>query len=468
MTMKRNWEGQKVLIIGAARQGLALARYLATRGAQVTLNDQRPASQLSNALEALKGLSQNAQVRWEVGGHPLTLLDQADLVCISGGVPLTLPITKEAIRRNLPLTNDSQIFFEAVQAPVIGITGSAGKTTTTTLLWNMAQFLAGATGKKAWVGGNIGLPLIEYVDQIQPDDLVVVELSSFQLEQMTVSPAISVVLNITPNHLDRHVTLEAYTAAKARILAFQSATDTAVLNREDAGAWGLKSLVKGRLITFGIEQPAPGLAGTYIRDGKIWYSDGVQEIELMNQNLVLLRGKHNLLNVLAACAAAMAARWPTNAMKAGVERFYGVAHRLEYVGDRRGAAWYNDSIATAPERTIAAIQAFDEPLVLLLGGRDKKIPWDKLARLVHQRVDHVVVFGEAAGTILQALGTIQPGDRLQTIDQVAGLQTAVQAASSIVQAGDVVLLSPGGTSFDEFTDFEERGERFREWVKALS
>lgn len=467
MTVKQDWTGKKVLIIGAARQGLALARYLSTRGALVTLNDQRPASQLAKAIESLRSLPENAQVRWELGGHPLSLLDHVDLVCVSGGVPLTLTLITEAIRRGLPLTNDTQIFFEAVQAPVIGITGSAGKTTTTTLVGRMAEYYARITGRKAWVGGNIGAPLIEYTDHILPDDLVVVEISSFQLDQMTLAPSIGAVLNITPNHLDRHVTLEAYTAAKSRMLIYQTASDTAVLCREDPGSWDLKKLVKGKLVTFGFGRPAAGLAGTYIRDHRIWFSNGNDEIELVRKNEVHLRGEHNMLNVLAACAIAGAAGWPADAIRAGIEGFSGVAHRLEYIGDRGGAAWYNDSIATAPERTIAAIQSFTEPLVLLLGGRDKKLPWDKLASLVHQRVDHVIAFGEAADIILQAIGPIQPGGRLQTIDRAVGLQPAVQIASSVAQPGDVVLLSPGGTSFDEFSDFEERGERFREWVKAL-
>jgi UDP-N-acetylmuramoylalanine--D-glutamate ligase len=468
--MKHNWANQKILIIGAARQGLALARYLAAQGAQVTLNDQRSETQLHSAMESLE----NLPVRWVVGEHPLSLLDSTDLVCISGGVPLTLPIVAETVRRGIPLTNDSQIFFEAVQAPVIGITGSAGKTTTTTLVGRMAQHYAAASGKKAWIGGNIGLPLIEFVDQIQPADLVIVELSSFQLEQMTISPQISVLTNLTPNHLDRHGTMEAYAAAKARIFTFQSNGDTAVLNREDPGAWALRNQVLGKLITFGLQQPAAGLAGTYIRDGVLCYCNGQQETSLMAQELIQLRGEHNLRNALAACAIALAAGWPVESLRAGIEGFGGVAHRLEFVGSVRGADWYNDSIATAPERAMAAIQAFAEtaelpvPLVLLLGGRDKKLPWEKLAEMLHQRVDHVVVFGEAAEKILQAIGPLRPGSRLQSIDHAQGLQAAVALAAAVVQPGDVVLLSPGGTSFDEFYDFEERGERFREWVKVLS
>jgi len=469
--MKQNWTGQSILIIGAARQGLALARFLAARGAQVTLNDMRTPDQMKTTIQSMREQPGGERVQWALSGHPLDLLDQADLVCISGGVPLSLPIIQEAAHRGLPLTNDSQIFMEAVQAAVIGITGSAGKTTTTTLVGRMAEAYAGEPGgrqaRKAWLGGNIGRPLVEYVDEIQPVDLVVVELSSFQLELMTISPWMSVVLNITPNHLDRHGTLAEYTAAKARILKFQSREDIAVLNRDDPGAWELRSQVAGRLVSFGWQRPISGEPGTFLESGQIMFCDGQRDMQLMSQDLVRLRGEHNLRNVLAACAIACAASWPVHAIRRGVQDFTGVAHRLELVAVHNGAAWYNDSIATAPERTIAAIEAFEEPLILLLGGRDKNLPWDKLAGILQQRVKHVVLFGEAAGKIQQAIGGLQTGIRLETIRREPNLRAAVQAAASLTQAGDVVLLSPGGTSFDEFSDFEERGERFREWVNAL-
>jgi UDP-N-acetylmuramoylalanine--D-glutamate ligase len=461
---KRNWAGVKVLIIGAARQGLALARFLAARGAAVTLNDQHTPDQLQAEMQSMAGLP----VTWVLGGHPLELLDQAELVCVSGGVPLTLPIVTEAQRRGLPLTNDSQIFIEAVPAPVIGITGSAGKTTTTTLVGRAAEAAAKTGGMKAWVGGNIGLPLVEYVEEIQPEDLVLVELSSFQLELMNVSPQVAAVLNITPNHLDRHGTLEAYTAAKARTLAFQLAADTAVLNREDPAAWALRDKVRGRLVTFGTRRPEAGLPGTFTENGSLYYTDGKQEMELLEEPQIRLRGAHNLLNVLAAGAIICAAGMPADSLRSAVENFNGVAHRLEFVRTWQGADWYNDSKATSPAETIAAIQAFDEPLVLLLGGRDKDLPWDKLAELAHQRIDHIVVFGEAAEKIFQALGPVQPGRRLKSIRRETGLKAAVDAAASVVQPGHIVLLSPGGTSFDEFKDFEQRGERYREWVRALS
>ncbi len=451
------------MILGAARQGQALARYLAGRGARVVLNDQRPAAQLQEAQAALAGLP----ITWVTGGHPLQALEQVDLVCISGGVPLELPIIAEAVRRGVTLSNDSQIFMEEVPCPTVGITGSAGKTTTTTLVGRMAQAGLGSS-RRAWVGGNIGNPLIAQLDEMKPDDLAILELSSFQLEQMSLSPNVAAVLNVTPNHLDRHGTMEAYTAAKARILAFQSPQDVAVLGREDLGAWALAEKVRGRLVTFSLSEPLEGVDGAYLDAGTLFLRAGETDLPVMPAAEIRLRGTHNLLNVLAACAIAHAAGLSPQAMLAGVKDFGGVPHRLQRIAAWGGAEWYNDSIATAPERSMAAIHSFSEPLVLLAGGRDKNLPWDTFAALVHERVDHLVVFGEAAGLILGAVGPQQPGKRPFTVTRCSHLREAVRAAAEVVQPGDVVLLSPGGTSYDEFKDFEERGERFVKWVKELS
>jgi UDP-N-acetylmuramoylalanine--D-glutamate ligase len=458
----KNWNGQRVLIIGAARQGLALARFLSRQGAQVTLNDQRPAEKLQAVMDDMASFG----VAWALGEHPLSLLDATDLVCLSGGVPLTLPLVQEAVRRGLPLSNDSQIFMEAVPCPVIGITGSSGKTTTTTLVGRMAA-AALEPAVKVWVGGNIGLPLIDHLHKIQPEDLVVLELSSFQLEQMTISPQIGAVLNITPNHLDRHGTFEAYTAAKARLVEHQQPGDTIILGREDQGAWSLAERVRGRLVTFGFQRPPQGQTGTFVENDRIYLQHNDEDFVLMPQEIVKLRGAHNVLNTLAACAIAYAAGFPAEAMVEGVRDFRGVPHRLEYIRSLRGAAWYNDSIATAPERTLAAIRSFDEPLVLLLGGRDKDLPWEELADEVRRRVDHVILFGEAAPKIASAIGPIINGTRL-TLNRCESLEQAVQVAAQIAETGDVVLLAPGATSFDEFRDFEERGEVFRSWVQELS
>jgi UDP-N-acetylmuramoylalanine--D-glutamate ligase len=456
-----DWNGKRVLVLGAARQGLALARWLSLHGARVTLSDMRSEADLHMARQSLA----EYPIDWALGGHPLELLDSTDVLCPSGGVPLTLPIVAEAVKRGIPLSNDSQIFMEAVPCKTIGITGSAGKTTTTTLVGNMAKT---AYGEKTYVGGNIGDPLINYVDNMKTDHLAIVELSSFQLDQMTISPNVAAILNITPNHLDRHGTMEAYTAAKAHILEFQSERDAAILGRDDKGAWSLRKEVRGKLYTFSLDELEEGLNGAYLHDGLLNLRDGNAYLPLILREKISLRGDQNVSNVLAAFAIGHAAGFPLDAMLEAVEEFRGVPHRLELVRELRGVSWYNDSTATAPERSMAAIRAFDEPIVLLLGGRDKDLPWEDLLRLVRERVDHVVLFGEAAEKIektAQSLGLRENGFKLMRVN---GLQEAVIKAAEIAESGDVVLLSPGGTSFDEFKDFAERGERFREWVLALS
>ena len=485
--MMMGWKGKRVVVIGAARQGVALSRFLVSQGAQVVLNDQRKAEELSNATQSLSDIPPE-KIRWIFGGHPFEVLDGADLVCLSGGISISMPLVVEARGRGIPLSNDSQIFLEVAPCRVIGITGSAGKTTTTTLVGRMAQAAieqenvvknnpsgrisdnsASFYPSKVWVGGNIGSPLITSVDKMSLNDLAVMELSSFQLEIMDRSPQVAAILNITPNHLDRHPTMEAYTTAKARILDYQTPDDVSILGRDDRGAWDLAEKVKGRLYSFGMLPLDSSQNGTYCRDGSLYLKVGDKEYFLMDRFLILLRGEHNLLNVLAASAVCAAADLPIAAMRAGVEGFRGVPHRLELVRTWKGVSWYNDSIATAPERSIAAIRSFEEPLVLLAGGRDKNLPWGDFATLVRQRIDHLVLFGEAAYKIEQAVEAVnvEENDRPFTLTRCKGLQQAVMEARRVAEPGDVVLLSPGGTSFDEFRDFEERGEAFRQWVMDL-
>ena len=459
--MKTNWTGTRVLILGAARQGLALARWLSLHGARVTLSDMRSEAELRVARESLA----EYPIHWALGGHPLELLDSTDMLCPSGGVPLTLPIISEAVKRGIPLSNDSQIFMEAVPCQTIGITGSAGKTTTTTLVGRMAK---NAYGEKAYIGGNIGDPLISYVDNMKVDDIAILEISSFQLDQMTISPNVAAILNITPNHLDRHGTMEAYTAAKKRILKFQGKDDVAVLGRDDRGAWSLRNEVHGKLYTFSLSELEEGLDGTYLQDGLLNLRDGDAYLPLILREKISLRGDHNVSNVLAAFAIGHASGFPLDAMLDAVEDFHGVPHRLELVRELRGVRWYNDSTSSAPERSMAAIRAFDEPIVLLLGGRDKDLPWEELMQLVSERVDHVVLFGEAADKIQKTVASLRLGANRFTLTRASGLREAVARAAEVAESGDVVLLSPGGTSFDEFKDFAERGERFREWVQELS
>ena len=461
----KNYTRKKIVIMGAARQGQALARFFTKRGAQVVLTDTREKEQLSEELAVLE----NLPVSLDLGGHHPEILDGADLVCVSGGVPLTIPFIQEALIQRIPLSNDSQIFLEECPCMVAGITGSAGKSTTTALAGLMAKttFEMKSNRQKAWVGGNIGNPLIDYLDQIGEDDLAIMELSSFQLELMKNSPQVAAVLNITPNHLDRHHSMDAYIDAKSHILWFQKADDIAILNRDDEISWDLVREIKGDLISFGLNKPDSRANGTFVDQDSVWLQIGREKLKMFPVEWIQLRGKHNLYNVLAASAIAAATTLALPAIQSAVEEFRGIPHRLETVRELNGVTWINDSIATAPERTIAALESISEPIVLLLGGRDKDLPWDKLANIVRNKVERVIVFGEAAAIINEAIGPRKPGQYLKSVVTTKDLAEALKTAQIQAQAGEVVLLSPGGTSYDAFKDFEERGQFFRDWVNQL-
>jgi UDP-N-acetylmuramoylalanine--D-glutamate ligase len=457
----QEWSGRKVVVLGLARQGKALSQYLAEKGAHVVVSDLKNAEELAVEREELA----EWPIAYVLGEHPMNLLENTSVVFVSGGVPLGLPIIQEAKNLGIRLSNDSQLFLEICPAPIIGITGSAGKSTTTALVGRMAELEADASGTSAWVGGNIGRPLLWDVDHIHPHDWVVLELSSFQLELMDISPHIAALLNLSPNHLDRHKTMDAYVRAKSRILLYQSEDDIAILNREDPETWELRHRIKGRLISFGLSVEGMD-EGTYIKDGWIcWRKEGEEQL-LCSVEEIPIRGEHNVENVLAACAIAMGARFPKDVVVAGIREFTGLPHRLEFVREVEGVAWYDDSIATSPDRSIAAMRSFDEPLVLLAGGRDKDLSWEEFSKVVFERVDHLILFGEAANKIAQAIVSV-PGERPFSMDICEGLLEAVRKASDVAETGDVVLLAPGGTSFDEFIDFVDRGERFKEWVEAL-
>lgn len=450
--------GKHVVILGLARQGKALARFAADVGARVTVSDLRPAAHLQSSLDELQDLG----IETVLGEHPLSLLDTADVLAISGGVPADLPLVVEARRRGLPVTNDALEFARRCPCLVIGITGSAGKTTTTALTGCMGE----RSGRRTWVGGNIGRPLISDLAEMRPDDLVVMELSSFQLELWDTSPQVAAVLNVTPNHLDRHQTMAAYTQAKANILRFQGPDGVAVLSADDPGAFGLGDCVRGRRRLFSWRRPVDD--GAFVQDGAIWLREGQKEQAVCPVEAIPLRGRHNVLNALAATCLADAAGVPLEAIRAAVTSFTGVEHRLEVVGVINGVQYVNDSIATAPERALAALASFTEPIILLAGGRDKKLEWAEWARCVRQRVKTVILFGELAGLLEQWLARPEladlPRPRLVRVGEMA---EALQTAARLAQPGDVVLLSPGGTSFDAYVDFAERGEHFRQLVEHL-
>ena len=458
------WRGRRVLVVGAARQGLAMARYLARHAARVRLNDRKPWKALTEARAALADLP----IEWVTGGHPLEALAEVEAVFVSGGVPLQLPLIQEAFRRGIPVYSDAHLFLEVAVCPVVGITGAAGKTTTTTLLGRMARQAEGRLYRRVWVLGNIGPPLMDYADQLAPEDLAVVELSSFQLEPARLSPEVGVVLNITPNHLDRHGTMEAYIAAKANILRHQGPRDWAVLGHEEPNAWGLRRKAPGRLAAFGLKPAPQPVPQVFLQEGWFVFRDAAgRAVPLFSQSLVRLVGEHNLRNVAAASMAGLLAGLDPQALAQGLEGFTGVPHRLEIVLERNGVTWVNDSIATTPARAMAGIRAFaGRPLILLAGGKDKDLPWEDWAAVVREHVDVLVVFGPAREKIFQALERV-PGERPREVIEARGLRDAVEAAAQRVRPGYVVLLSPGAASFDEFPNFEVRGQRFREWVQEV-
>ncbi len=467
--MAHELRGKRVLVLGFARQGQALARWLPTQGAQVIVNDQQTAQQLQLHEAEYPG------VRFVLGDHPADLAEEVDLVCVSGGVPLELPVIRAAHERGVLITNDAQLFMERCPAPVVGITGSAGKTTTSSLTAAMFK----NAGFNTWVGGNTGDVLLDSLAQMTQADVVVMELSSFQLDLMTTSPTVAAVLNITPNHMDRHGSMQAYIDAKSNILQHQRATDYAVLSDDDAVSKSLEVAANGEIVNFSARTMLAD--GAFLAGDRLLVSgnasfDGRPHV-ICERKDIPLRGDHNILNVLAACAMAgcygLAADRPgveTEIMTETIKSFKAVPHRLEVVREHEGITYINDSIATAPERLIAALRAFKEPLVLLIGGADKNLPWDEAIFLALQKARHIVVFGkpgekQVSDKAMKLLNL--RGAKDDVVTRVLDLPAAVERAHEVAQAGDVVLLSPGGTSYDAYKDFAERGEHFRQLVMDL-
>jgi UDP-N-acetylmuramoylalanine--D-glutamate ligase len=438
---------ERALVIGLAREGVDLTRFLTARGAHVVVADTKPPESLQESISQLD--SEN--VTYRLGGHSLEDLNGVDVVYASPGVPPENPLLREAERRGVRQSSLVELFFALCPAPIVGITGSAGKSTTTSLIGEMFV----EAGRHVFVGGNIGKPLLGKLAEMSPNSWVVMELSSFQLEPLRVSPHIALITNVTPNHLDRHPSMEAYWAAKGQILAHQSANDWAVLNADDE--WSRRYTARGRQLSFSLEQP---VEGAYLASDQVVLAGK----PLLHMKEIPLRGRHNVANVLAACATAHAADIPREAMVTAIKRFRGVPHRLQTVDKRNGVIYVDDSIATAPERSIAALKAYHEPIVLIAGGRDKHLPMDDWAALIAARVKHVVLLGEMSDLVEAALR--RQGYTATT--HTSSMNEAVAAAARVAQPGDVVLLSPGGTSYDMYKDFEERGHDFARAVSELT
>lgn len=441
----------KAVVVGLAREGVALARYLAAHGDVVTVTDVKPADQLRPEIEQLV----DVPVTYELGGHSSDLLDGADSVYLSAGIrPHEPPFLG---RSNL--SSLTELFFERCPAPIVGITGSAGKTTTTTLI---GQMLEQGT-RRTWVGGNIGRPLINELDEITAEDVVVLELSSFQLNRLQRSPHIAVVTNITPNHLDWHNdSMQEYIDAKANIVSHQSSTDLAILNAADKESNALAARTPARVLRWNDKDAA-------LKGDRLILRGHDAEYEICRAGELQIPGRHNVDNVMAAGLTAFTCGISPQAIREVAIHFTGVQHRLQLVRELNGVAYYNDSIATAPERTLAALAVFEQPIVLIAGGRDKHLPLEELADEATRKVKSVVLLGEATDLLRAAFEAAKERNHSAqpAIRQVHDLSEAVCVASRAAAPGDVVLLSPACTSYDQFKDFEERGREFVRVVEAL-
>jgi UDP-N-acetylmuramoylalanine--D-glutamate ligase len=387
------------------------------------------------------------------------------MVFVSQGVPLDIPAVVAASERGIPLSSMTRLFLERCTGHIIGITGSSGKSTTTSLVGAMFA----AAGKRHVVGGNIGVGLLSLLDQVTPETWVVLEVSHTQLELIGRSPHLACVLNITPNHLDRY-TWPDYVALKRTLLRYQTAEDIAVLNLDDPQSSAMAEEAQGEVVWFSRGDSVPG-DGAFLREGRAMWRRGGREIDVLPAADIPMRGEHNVSNVLAAVAVASRCDVTPEDMAKAVRDFQAMPHRLELVARIEGADYYNDSIATTPERALAGMRSFEEPLVLLLGGREKHLPLEDLAAEACRRCRGVVFFGESGPALeeaVEAAATAYPGPQRPVMSRMHSLAEAVEVARAMAQPGDVVLLSPACASFDAYENFERRGEEFRRLVRSLA
>jgi len=446
-------EGKRVLVVGLARSGRAAAGLLHRRGAVVMVSDSRPPWSFGQEIPGLLA----DKIGIEFGQHGVETALAQDLIVVSPGVPWDLPALVAARERGIPVVAEVEAGSWFLRGDLVGVTGSNGKTTTTSLIGRMLE----TSEIRTLVGGNIGVPLTSMVDESTDESTVVAELSSFQLEGTeSLHPRVAVILNITPNHLDRHPSLEAYVEAKARILRNQTTDDYAVLNADDPVVMSLADRVRAQKVFFSRSQDLP--EGLLISEGKVVYRVAHLERELFSPRDVRLRGLFNLENVLAASAAACVLGADFDVLGKAVRDFRGVEHRLEPVGEVLGVEFYNDSKATSVDATAKALAAFEGGVHLILGGKDKGAPYAPIVPLLKGRVREVLLIGAAAGRIAAELaGTVE-------LVQAGDLESATRQAFQHARKGDVVLLSPACSSYDQFQDFEHRGRAFKALVETLA
>ena len=442
--------GKKIVVVGMARTGIATARFLLDRGARVTISEAKPAAQLPD--EAL-ALAQQG-VLLETGGHRMETVRSAELIVVSPGVPLDIAPLRAADNSGIEVISEIELAYRFLQTPLIAITGTNGKTTTTSLLGEMFRY----AGKKVFVGGNIGTPLIAYVSGTQDQDFAIAEISSFQLEGIKAfKPFISVLLNVTEDHLDRYQSFAEYSAAKGRIFLNQTESDIAVLNYDDPQVRAVVRAIRAQKVFFSTRQPLP--------EG-ISYN-GALHLRLQGEDAritiaeALLTGIHNVENMMAAAAVGFVCGLSLQCMQQALVRFPGLKHRMELVGEIHGVTFYNDSKATNVGAVVKSLESLPAPLVLIAGGKDKGGSYAPLQSLLLQKVKLLILLGEARERMRAELG-----GTVETV-MTASLDEAVQAAFSRSEAGDTVLFSPACSSFDMFTSYEHRGACFKELVDAL-
>ncbi|OPG16222.1 UDP-N-acetylmuramoyl-L-alanine--D-glutamate ligase [Ferroacidibacillus organovorans] len=449
-------KNQRVLVVGLARSGVAAAKLLHKKGAQVVANDASPRESLRSEIETLQPLG----IPVVSDGHPFTLLDSVSLIVKNPGIPYHMPLIAEALARSIPIVTEVELAFQSTTAPIIGITGSNGKTTTTTLVG--AMFLEADI--PARVAGNIGLPLSEAVLTAQDETVLIVELSSFQLQGTSeFRPRIATVLNLYPAHLDYHGSFEAYARAKENICTRQGPMDRLILNMDNEHVRHFADHSRAKVAWFSRLAPVP--CGVYAYENHIYVreAEGVEPICLLSIDKIQLPGSHNLENILAATATAFYAGVPIDAITATLQTFRGVEHRLEYVRSVNGVDYYNDSKATNPKAALSAIRALDKPLVVLLGGLERGDDLKELSDGMRGCVKAVIALGQSRERMADAARQAS----VPNVHIAASFAEAVALAAGAAQRGDAVLLSPAAASWDQFKSFEERGSIFKELVNKL-
>jgi UDP-N-acetylmuramoylalanine--D-glutamate ligase len=447
-------KGKKVLVVGLGKSGLAAALFLRRRGALVTVSDVRSADQLAKEIPALI----EAGIMVEAGGHGLLTFRRQDLIVVSPGVPLDTPELAQVKSFGLPVIGELELAARFLKGHTLAVTGSNGKTTTTTLLGEILE----ASGLPTLVGGNIGVPVISLIDQSTDESWSVLEVSSFQLEStVEFHPDIAVILNITPDHLDRHGSFENYSAAKERIFARQTAEDCLVLNADNTRAADAASRAAARVYWFSIEHPVT--QGAFLEQGYMVYraAENATTEKIIPARAIPLKGTHNVENVLAAVCAARLAGVSADVIGRAIENFRAVEHRLEYVATRHGVEFYNDSKATNVDATAKAVAAFSGGVHLILGGKDKGSDYTQLSELLRERASAVYTIGAAAAKIESHLRGVVSIHSCETLDK------AVHVAASAARPGEIVLLAPACSSFDQFENYEQRGQVFKQLVKEL-